>query len=166
MSHTQSAPSSSPLGALSRAHDLVFKQQWDTTELADIVERALKPFLAPLNGRMRCSGPPVMLPARSAIAVALALRELATNAVEYGALSNDLGMVEITWSGRMDEHQAFALEWRETGGPAVKPPLRQGFGSGLIERSLASELQGEVELSYRQSGFRCSLTRRAVIGTS
>lgn len=147
------------LAALSRAHDLVLEEQSDTASLEDIVERALAPFAGTDSARIHWSGSRVQVPARSAIAVALAIHELATNAMKYGALSNDHGSVAITWSGSMEADDAFLFQWTESGGPPVKTPGRQGFGTGLIERSLSAELRASVDLSYEKAGFRCTLTR-------
>lgn len=147
------------LAALSRAHDLVLEEQSDTASLADIIERALAPFVGTGGARIHWSSSRVDVPARSAIAIALAIHELATNAMKYGALSTDRGSVDIEWSGSIAAGDAFLFQWKESGGPAVKPPMRQGFGTGLIERSLSAELRAKVDLSYDKVGFRCTLSR-------
>ena len=87
----------------------------------------------------------------------MALHELGTNAVKYGALSTDEGRVAIAWSVRREADTRLALCWSESGGPVVKTPTRTGFGSRLIERSLARELAGEVQLSYEPSGVVCTI---------
>jgi two-component sensor histidine kinase len=83
----------------------------------------------------------------------MGLNELATNALKYGALSSDEGMVEIQW-GIVDGH--FRLVWTERGGPAVITPLRRGFGTRLIERSLAQDLGGPTRLSFAPDGVICA----------
>jgi two-component sensor histidine kinase len=86
----------------------------------------------------------------------MALHELATNAVKYGAWSTPEGRVEIRW--RVDPGDAgdrLHLEWRERGGPPVVPPKRRGFGSRLIERGLAAELGGEVRMRFDPEGLVC-----------
>jgi two-component sensor histidine kinase len=90
-----------------------------------------------------------------ALALAMALQELATNAVKYGALSNEAGEVEIAWA--LDDRRRLALVWTERGGPAVTPPSRRGFGSRLIERSLASDLGGHVALHFEPEGVVCTI---------
>jgi two-component sensor histidine kinase len=93
-----------------------------------------------------------------ALAIAMALQELATNAVKYGALSNERGQVGIRWSVEGDgpvPHLRF--RWEESGGPTVQPPSRRGFGSRLIERSLAQDLGGTVALTFAPRGLVCTV---------
>jgi two-component sensor histidine kinase len=86
----------------------------------------------------------------------MALHELCTNAAKYGALSQPGGQVRITWTfGPAVGPRRLRMRWEESGGPPVAPPHRQGFGTRLIERGLASELSGEVSLSYEPSGVVC-----------
>jgi two-component sensor histidine kinase len=89
-----------------------------------------------------------------ALALAMALQELATNAVKYGALSNETGQVRIVWR---DGDDRLHLTWAEQGGPPVKIPSRRGFGTRLIERSLANDLDGEVRISFEPSGLVCTV---------
>lgn len=88
----------------------------------------------------------------------MALHELCTNAVKYGALSVEAGHVEVTWRV-IPSMQGLMLSvvWREVGGPLVAPPTRKGFGSRLIERGLASELGGEVRIVYDPAGVVCTI---------
>jgi two-component sensor histidine kinase len=104
-------------------------------------------------------GPDLLLNPQSAVAMTLALHELATNAMKYGALSNEAGRVEVRWSVDGDDARGPRLRftWRESGGPEVKAPGARGFGSRLIERSLAAELRGRVELDYRAEGLVCTI---------
>lgn len=83
----------------------------------------------------------------------MALHELCTNAMKYGALSNEAGRVDVEWSRSAGPR--LRLAWRERGGPTVLPPQRRGFGSRLLERSLALDLDGEVQLSFELSGLVC-----------
>ena len=100
---------------------------------------------------MRISGPDLQLAARPALSLTLALHELGTNAVKYGALSG-AGVVEISWSLAGDEGaERFAFVWRERGGPEVAPPSRRGFGTRLIE-TVASEFGGAGRLAYEPTG--------------
>ena len=82
----------------------------------------------------------------------MAMHELATNAVKYGALSNDKGRVDVAW--RIDAGQ-LRIEWRESGGPPVSPPTRRGFGSRLVERGLAGELGGSAVMHFNPEGLFC-----------
>jgi two-component sensor histidine kinase len=84
----------------------------------------------------------------------MALHELATNSLKYGALSNDEGMMRLSWS-RDDDR--LHLVWREQGGPPVEPPIRRGFGSRLIERGLPHQLNGTVSLSFLPEGVVCTI---------
>ena len=91
----------------------------------------------------------------------MAVHELGTNAVKYGALSNGSGRVEVVWSvlGRASGHR-LVLGWRESDGPPVKAPERRGFGSRLIERSLAGDLGGEARLDFAPTGHVCTIETR------
>jgi two-component sensor histidine kinase len=93
-----------------------------------------------------------------ALALAMALHELATNAVKYGALSNKSGTVAIAWSvSNGATPPRLSLSWTEAGGPPVAPPGRRGFGSRLIERSLAQDLDGRVEIAFAATGVVCTV---------
>ena len=122
-----------------------------------MIRRALLPFEENRKERFSLLGDDASLSANQALLVAMAIHELATNAVKYGALSNDTGKVALTWSiqGR-DETRILKLEWRESGGPPVSPPSRQGFGTILIERAVQQE-QGRSCFDYRPEGVVCAL---------
>jgi two-component sensor histidine kinase len=102
-------------------------------------------------------GPDIRLLPKSALAVAMAVHELATNAAKYGALSNGSGRISVRWT--IAEHDAPRLQivWTETGGPKVAAPSSKGFGSRLIERGLAGQLGGEAMIDYRESGVVCRI---------
>lgn len=136
------------LAALSRAHDLLTAQSWKSAGLSELVRRGLEPFSV-VDGRVIVAGPDVRLTPRQAVALSIALHELATNAAKYGALSNEHGRVNVEWG--VDE-AGLKLTWRETGGPPVSPPTRTGFGTRLIERSLAHDLGGAAQIRYLESG--------------
>jgi len=100
----------------------------------------------------------VRLPPRMALALAMALQELATNAVKYGALSNEAGEVRIQWAlDRTKVPPCLHLRWQEGGGPPVKVPTRRGFGTRLIERSLALDLDGDVQIDFAPGGVVCTV---------
>ncbi len=94
-----------------------------------------------------------------ALALAMALQELATNAVKYGALSNTTGTIRITWEVHDLQPPArrLHLRWEETGGPVVVAPTRRGFGTRLIERSLAQDLDGDVQIEFVPAGVVCTV---------
>jgi two-component sensor histidine kinase len=126
----------------------------------EIAGQAAAPHLSSdAADRFIIEGPPVSLPPRSAIAVALALHELATNAAKYGALSVREGRVHIGWRTTPGEAGAVRLRmtWTETGGPPVTTPRTRGFGTRLIERGLATELRGEVRIDYPTTGVICTI---------
>jgi two-component sensor histidine kinase len=137
--------------ALSRAHNLITDQNWEGASVEQVVRDATD-HLAP--DRFELAGERVWLSPRAALALALALHELATNGVKYGALSGEEGKVAISWR---TEEGMLRLEWKELGGPKVEAPTRRGFGSRLIERALGSDLGGKAELSFEADGLRCTI---------
>lgn len=103
-------------------------------------------------------GDNIRFPPKAALALGIAFNELATNAVKYGAFSNATGSVEIEWKIEQGANgRRLLLKWQEMDGPAVAPPLRKGFGSRVIERGLAHELEGDVHLDYRKEGLVCTM---------
>ena len=92
-----------------------------------------------------------------ALALAMALQELATNAVKHGSLSNAAGKIRLTWHVEQGYPARLHLRWEESGGPPVHAPTRRGFGSRLIERSLANDLDGKGETAFRVWGVVCSV---------
>jgi PAS domain S-box-containing protein len=144
--------------ALSRAHDVLTRENWDGANLREIVRQAIEPYRRQEDDRFVIKGEAVRLPPRMALALAMALQELATNAVKYGALSSDTGRVEVAWAvERTGAAPRLKLRWRESGGPPVAPPSRRGFGSRLIERSLARDLSGGVSLEFAPEGLVCTI---------
>lgn len=145
---------SARIRSMDAANDLLVNEQWEGAAIRQLIERALAPFQPGGRERMRLAGPDIRIPPRLAVGLALALHELATNAVKYGALSTAQGMIEISWHV-VDGHKPDRLHfrWEEVGGPAVTPPVRVGFGSKLIQRVLASENDGVAELDYPPSGL-------------
>jgi PAS domain S-box-containing protein len=145
--------------SLGRAHDILTQSNWTEAPIAEVVEGALSVHRGGTASRIRASGPDVPLSAKAALALALSLHELATNAAKYGALSVEVGSVDLRWHV-VHEGGAyrFSLTWAEQGGPTIlEQPTRRGFGSRLIERSFASEVGGEVRLTYAPTGLTCRL---------
>ena len=104
--------------------------------------------------RVAVTGDDTQLPPRTALAIAMALHELASNAIKYGALTRPTGNAALDCKTNGD---AVYLTWRETGGPLVRPPTRRGFGTRLIEQGLARELSGSVKLDYQPNGIVCTI---------
>ncbi len=143
--------------ALSRAHDVLTRENWEGAALGEIVAQAIEPYRSHGEHAFRAEGPDVRLSPTLALALAMALQELATNAVKYGALSVPSGRVRIGWQVGVSVKPALLiLKWEETGGPLVTAPARRGFGSRLIERTLAQDPQGEVHLTFAPTGVTCS----------
>jgi PAS domain S-box-containing protein len=146
------------LMALARAHDVLTTESWEGAELKDIVAQALEPYRALGEDRLTMKGPELRLSPRIALALSMALQELTTNAVKHGALSNATGTVDIVWDVvRAEPDSRLHLRWQESGGPPVQPPTRQGFGTRLIERSLARELNGDVQIRFNPEGVLCTV---------
>jgi PAS domain S-box-containing protein len=150
----------SRLFALSRAHDVLTRENWDGAWLREVVAQAMQPFQTAGRNRIRCDGEEVRLPPSVALALAMTLQELATNAVKYGALSNEAGRVEINWQiGQSGETPHLTLTWEEKDGPHVSLPSRRGFGTRLVERSLAQgHLAGEAKIDFAPTGVTCTIT--------
>jgi two-component sensor histidine kinase len=141
--------------ALSRTHDVLTRESWEGAELSEIVALAVSPYVGADTERIVTAGPSVRLSPRTALAISMALQELATNAAKYGALSEASGRLSIAWS---QEGDAVRLRWGEADGPTVVPPSRRGFGSRLIERNLARELGGEAKIDFAPTGVVCTIT--------
>jgi len=120
--------------ALARAHDVLTRESWEGAELREIVVETLAPYSVRGEDRLRMRGPEVRLSPRMALALSMALQELATNAVKYGALSNATGTVDIVWDVKAAQPaDVLLLRWEERDGPIVQAPTRRGFGSRLVE---------------------------------
>lgn len=146
-----------PLRALSEAHDLLTERHWGKVSAGEMIERALHAFDKMKPGRISASGPDAELPASRALLAAMALHELGTNAVKYGALSGDAGTVEVRWDILNHEgRDRLRLRWQEQGGPPVVPPLRAGFGTRMLERALRGQ-GGIAEIEFRPEGVCCTL---------
>jgi two-component sensor histidine kinase len=142
------------LHALGEAHDLLNIGDWDQALLRQVVKRALKPFADRHATHIVANGPDLWLSAQASLLLTMGLHELATNATKYGALSNGMGKVQITWQS--PKERKMKLYWRETGGPHVTPPETKGFGSLLIDQSFSDD--GESCFVFRPEGLICSLT--------
>ncbi|HYF07264.1 MAG TPA: HWE histidine kinase domain-containing protein [Acetobacteraceae bacterium] len=145
------------LQAMASAHGLIARSRWEGAPLRRLIEVALAAQLgtqADDPARAVIEGPDIQLRPGAALALGLALHELATNAMKYGALSVPAGRVTVCWhlAGNQVE-----LEWTEGGGPPAAPPMRRGFGMTVIERSLAYDIGGGVSLAFMADGLRCTI---------
>jgi len=149
------------LNALSEAHALLMRTDGQSANLCDVVAAAVRPFANEEAPQFDISGPSFPLKVKAVLSLSMALHELCTNAVKYGALSVPSGRVTIAWSmeeAADPEQSRFHLAWTEQGGPAVVPPQTFGFGSKMIERVLGYELEAVVETRYTEAGLEFHLT--------
>lgn len=148
----------SRLSTLAHAHDILTQTSWSAAPIGSVIEGAVLAHCADTS-RVAVDGPPVELKAKSALALSMTLHELFTNATKYGALSNDKGVVELSWTVETAEgDDRFDLVWLERGGPIVKVPTRFGFGTRLTGSSLAGDLGGRGVVDYAPGGVRWSLS--------
>lgn len=143
------------LRALANAHTLLAQSRWAGANLRNLALEELAPYCLEDDPRARIEGPDVMLEQASAQAIALALHELATNAVKYGALSTPSGRIGIEW--RLQSGSRLFLRWNESGGPPVKEPTRKGFGTRVMMR-ICDQLNGELRFDWREDGLVCDIT--------
>lgn len=145
----------SRLQALASAHNLLTQQRWEAAPIPQVVQAALNPFCD--LSRCRLDGPDLKVSPQTAVSLALAVHELATNASKYGALATEQGTIDVQWTA---ENGSFSFLWRENGGPPVQPPTSEGFGMRLIKRGLASELRGAAQVEFNPAGVLCRLSGR------
>lgn len=147
----------SRIHALATCHDLLTRSHWDGARLRDILDSTFAPHCQS-ESRIVLAGEDAMLSSRDALSITLALHELATNAVKHGALMNDLGRVHVSWHLEQGPSKSrLSFDWREDGGPPVKEPTQQGFGSRLL-KSLAAQSGAAYTGDFAVTGFKCKLT--------
>lgn len=141
---------------LARAHDLLSRRQWRDAPLDLLVQESLAPFAT--SERIELRGASLTIDPRAALALTMALNELATNAVKYGALARESGRLALVWNIVDDEAgQALALDWQERGGPPARAPSQLGFGMRLLRRSIEGDLAGTLELAFEPAGLTCRM---------
>jgi two-component sensor histidine kinase len=145
------------LKALAAAHDLLTERTWEPISLGDTIRMAVVASAGEDAARVAISGPEVQLAPQHAVALAMAVHELTTNACKYGALSWPAGDVSVHWA-RAGEDDPLVIDWIEEGGPPVVAPQRKGFGTRLIERGLSAEVEGSAKIDFRPEGLRCRFT--------
>jgi len=141
--------------ALAKLNDLFVESRWTGAELSRIAARELAPYVGEGRMRARIDGPYVLLAPNTAQAVAVILHELATNAAKYGALSVAKGCVEVKWSNAVNGR--LILTWTEKGGPPVKRPVRQGFGTRVMKRMIRDQHERHLRLDWRSEGLACEI---------
>lgn len=142
--------------ALSEAHNLLSRSKWRGAELRELLGRELAPHGVEDASRIELAGEPVWLSPASAVAIGMAVHELATNAARHGSLSSPTGRLSVIWTiTPNDSGLTLRMVWEESGGPPVEEPSRRGFGTRMIERGLKHDLQGEAKLYFNRSGLKC-----------
>lgn len=148
------------LAALATTYDILTEENWRGAGLRAVIADTMKAQTS--DARISLSGPDLRIKPNAALAISLAMHELATNALKHGALSVPSGRVEVVWAVDPADRSAFMLDWTETGGPDVSPPERSGFGTTLLSRILTQQVHGTTEVAWRASGLcftlRCPLT--------
>jgi two-component sensor histidine kinase len=147
------------LQGLASTNDLLTATNWNGALLDDVLRSELDPYQDASKSRIDLRGPRVNLQPSAVLALGLAIHELATNAAKYGSLSDPRGRVSVMWALTTSTNSpSLLVEWVESGGPPVRPPQREGFGTKLIKRGLAQQLGGELKLEFPPSGARCVIT--------
>lgn len=150
--------------ALAGAQNLLAAQRWTGARVAEVIGASLGPFEQACPGQIHVeAGADAIIAEQSAVSLALALHELATNAMKYGALSQRSGLVRLQLSLERGGRR-LALRWQEEGGPPATPPAETGFGTELIKGAFAEEREAEVTLSYREEGLACLMAYRLADG--
>ncbi len=142
--------------ALANVHDLLGKAHWTGVDIRSLITAELSPYSREEKSRAELVGPDLLLKPRSAQSVAVALHELTTNAVKYGALSTEAGRLHVAWSIASDGK--LVITWTESNGPPVKPPSGCGVGTIVFQQILRGKLNGQVDFDWRACGLVCTLT--------
>lgn len=143
------------IASMARAHQMLVHGGWERLGIAELVESELQPYAPDESFQIVIDGPNVSLSSRVAQALGMALHELATNAVKYGALSRPDGRLSVCWT--IDDAAGLALQWTETGLTGLTEPTRTGFGSTIIDRILPAETNGSVVRRFDDGGMVCTI---------
>jgi PAS domain S-box-containing protein len=143
------------INALAHAHALLAESRWDGADLKQIVEDELAPYRRHDGSQVTTNGPAIRLNPAAAQTIAVAIHELATNAVKYGALSTTAGRVQLSW--QMTSPGEVRISWNESGGPPVQTPARKGFGTTAIDRMIEHQLGGRIRLDWHPAGIACEM---------
>ena len=144
---------SNRIGGLAANQDLLVKNLWHGVEVNELITSQLAHFKDLIGTRIYLNGPEITVTAAASQAIGMAVHELATNAVKYGALSNSNGQVHVEWQLTVGPDSRFLMSWRESDGPLVKAPTRNGFGQTVIKRLVESSVEGSVKVDYAEDGF-------------
>jgi two-component sensor histidine kinase len=143
------------VSALSRAHVLLSSGQWEGADLRRIVLDELAQHSGGETVRVCVDGSPLTVPAQLAQSLALIVHELATNALKHGTIGRPEGRIDLRWWNASGDRLLF--RWTESGGAAVQPPSRKGFGISIIEGAVRQQLGGTLDMDWREDGLRCEI---------
>jgi two-component sensor histidine kinase len=144
--------------SLARTHNLLTEDLWQKAALEELVKTELGPYEDEARNRITIEGPHLELPSEAAVPIGMAIHELTTNAAKHGALSTFGGQVEVRWRVEPGEERPMLhFSWVEHGGPRVSTPTRQGFGTRLLQRVLATQLQADVSMNFIEEGLHFSM---------
>lgn len=147
------------LTALSEAHNILTLSKWVGAPMGAVVEAAVSAQCGADQALCRRLGPDLDLSPQVALALTMTLHELCTNAIKHGSLSRAGGTIELAWALRdSDGEERLYIDWRESGGPEIGRPVRIGFGTKLIQRSLAADPKGSIVIDYPPGGLACAMT--------
>ena len=142
------------LHALSINQDLMIEHDWRGADVAQVIQWQLASVIDDHASRVVLKGYPCVMTPRVAQALGLAIYELATNALKFGALSSPSGRIHIEWQvTEANGSREFKLTWRESGGPEVLQPRKKGFGSAITESMIARSVLGSVAVTYAPTGL-------------
>ncbi|HEY9580470.1 MAG TPA: PAS domain S-box protein [Rhizorhapis sp.] len=144
------------IGSLAQAHGLLTQSSWQSADIMPLVRDQIL-LGGDEDDRISCSGPSVALEPQAALHLALVLHELGTNARKYGALSVPGGRLAVSWEVHSIGGFQLHLRWRESGGPPVSAPQERGFGTTLVEKSLAAD-GGKASIRYQATGLACDIS--------
>lgn len=143
------------LAALAATQNLLAEKAWEGLNVHELIRAELAPYVATDGPRVEIVGDMVEISRDSAVALGLVVHELVTNAVKYGALSNETGRIFVRVT--RDEADALEIAWEEKGGPPVSPPKRRGFGQAVIARGLGSGNGSSADVEFRREGVVCRM---------
>jgi len=148
----------SRLAAIARTHALLNPARTSTIDIREVLLQELSVRGAVEGENLSQHGPEICLPAKQAEVLSMAIHELATNAVKHGALSRENGHIEVSWDAHgFGNQKEFRLCWRERSSPIAQEPVRRGFGSEFLEKSIPHMLHGRFERTFGREGIECTI---------
>ncbi len=145
--------------ALSSSYALLSQQNWTSIALRQTIEEELRPFASSTEHGLTIEGEDVQLTPTAALALGMVVHELATNAMKYGALSVPGGKIDVAWQVANDRDvKSLVITWHESGGPSLTEPVKSGFGTTLVRRSVSDQLSGQAKLDFQPDGLRATLS--------